>query len=182
MIEHVVVRRTDDACSQRHELYGTKSLYEKFDSRNVDVRRHGHDRNASINRFIRGNRKNTTNQIDKWHVSVSTEKGMKKIASGAMCRERKTWSSQLADKVHPEKIHANYAVKNECDGSAEKLKSSFNNIVLHYQNIHENCALVFRCKMDSNYITSREILTSPVAIRLLTATIQKCDVYKHAEN
>ena len=181
VIEHVVVRREDDPCSQRHEMYGTKVMYEKFDTQDIKIRRHGHDRNASVNKFVREKRTNTTNQNDTWHVSVSIEKEMKKISSGAMCREGKTWSSQLTDKVHPVKTHVNYAMRN-CEGSAEKLRSSLDNIVPHFQNIHENCDPSSRCKTDPNYKASREILTSPVAIRLLRETIQKCDVYRNAQN
>ena len=97
---------------------------------------------------------------------------MKKISSGVMCREGKTWSSQLTDKVHPVKTHVNYAMRN-CEGSAVKLRSSLDNIASHYQNIHENCDDSSRCRTDPNYKASREILTSPVAIRLLRETIQK---------
>ena len=137
--EHVVVRREDESRSERHEMYGTKVLYEKFDSENDNVRRHGHDRNAIVNKCIREKRTSTTNQNDTWHVYVSIEKEMKKVASGAMCREGKTCgSSQLTDKIHPVKTHVNYAMRN-CEGSATKLTSSLDNIVLHYQNKHENC-------------------------------------------
>ena len=139
MIGHVVVRREDDSCSQRLELYGTNVLYEKFDNQNVNVRRHGYDRNASVNKFIREQRKETSNRNDTWHVSVSIEMGIKKVASGTMCREGKTWSSQLVDKGHPVETHVNWAMSN-CDSCATKLKSSLDNIVLHYQNIHEICA------------------------------------------
>ena len=181
VIEHVVVRREDDSCSQRHEMYGTKVMYDNFDNQNIKIRRHGHDRNASVNKFVREKRTNTTNQNDTWHVSVSIEKEMKKVSSGAMCREGKTWSSQLSDKIHPVKTHVNYAMRN-CEGSANKLKTSLDNIVSHYQNNHENCDTSSRCRTDPNYKPSRIILTSPVAIRLLNETIQKCDVYRNAQN
>lgn len=99
VVDHIVVSRDDDTCSQRHELLGTKKLYENFDVKNVKIRRHGHDRNASINKFVREKQINTVNQNDTWHVSVSIEKEMKKIATGAKCREGKAWSSQLLDKI-----------------------------------------------------------------------------------
>ena len=106
---------------------------------------------------------------------------MKKVASGALCQEGKTWSSQLTDKIHPVKTHVNYAMRN-CEGSANKLRTSLDNIVSHYQNNHELCDPSSRCRTDPNYKPSRENLTSPVAIRLLTETIQKCDVYRNAQN
>ena len=37
--DHVVVSREDDSCPQRHELIGTKKLYENFEAKNVQVRR-----------------------------------------------------------------------------------------------------------------------------------------------
>ena len=48
-------------------------LYERFDKDNINDRRHGHDRNASVNKFIREKRKNTVNQNDTRNVSVSIE-------------------------------------------------------------------------------------------------------------
>ena len=83
VLDHIVVRREDDSCLQRHEMVGTKKLYENLDAKIVSVRRHGHDRNASVNKFIREKRTTTTNQNDTRHVSVSIEKEMKKNSSGA---------------------------------------------------------------------------------------------------
>ena len=162
-------------------MYGTKVMYDNFDNQNIMIRWHGHDRNASVNKFVLEKRTNTTNQNDTWHVSVSIEKEMKKMSSGAMCREGKTWSSQLSDKIRPVKTHVNYAMRN-CEGSANKLKTSLDKIVSHYQNNHENCDTSSHCRTDPNYKPSRIILTSPVTIRLLTETIQKCDVYRNAQN
>ena len=48
---------------------------ENFDQ-NVKVRSHGHDRNASVNKFIREDRHATVNQNDTWHISVFIEKEM----------------------------------------------------------------------------------------------------------
>lgn len=64
------VTRTDDQCAQRHEILGTRRLYEFFDSNipsiggPITVRLHAHDRNASINKFIREERPDTINQND----------------------------------------------------------------------------------------------------------------------
>ena len=59
-----VVSRSEDPCAQRHELLGTKALYKTLDEKNVLVRRHVHDRNASVNKFVREQRKTTVNQND----------------------------------------------------------------------------------------------------------------------
>ena len=181
VLDHILVRRDDDPCSQRHEMFGTKKLYDNFDAQNVTVRRHAHDRNASVNKFVREKRSATTNQNDTWHVSVSIEKEMKKVSAGAKCREGKTWSVQLADKVQPIKTHVNYAMRN-CNGDVQTLRASLDNVVKHYMNIHTNCSKTSRCQKDSNYMPSRILLTDSVAIRLLTDVIKACDVYKHAEN
>lgn len=63
--EHVT--RTDDQCTQRHELLGTRRLYYYFDSDipsvggPVRVHIHAHDRNSSVNKFIRDERPDTLN-------------------------------------------------------------------------------------------------------------------------
>lgn len=176
-----VVSRTDDTCSQRHELIGTKAIYNHLNEMNVSVRRHGHDNNASINKYIRENHTDTENQNDTWHVSVSIEKKMKSISSGAKCREGKTWSIQLSDKVGPVKTHVQYAMKN-CNGDKDKLVSMLDNIVQHYENKHENCNSSSRCKQDKNYIPGRQIITDSFAKHLLSSTIQFFDVYKKPQN
>lgn len=181
VIENKVVTRKDDPCTQRHELIGTKSIYASLDANNVQVRRHAHDRNASINKFIREQRKSTINQNDTWHVSVSIEKQLKKISAGAKCREGKTWSVQLSDKVGPVKTHVQYSMRN-CEGNKTKLISMLDNIVLHYENKHDNCPSSSRCHTDSNYVPSRQLLTDPFARQLLASTIKSFDVYKHPEN
>lgn len=181
VIDHVTVSREDDPCAQRHELNGTKRIYEKFETKGIKVRRHGHDRNASINKYVRVEQPNTVNQNDTWHVSVSIEKELKKISSGAKCREGKTWSQQLVDKVKPVKTHFQYAMRN-CNGDADVLQKNLLNIVDHYKNIHDSCSSDSRCKVDRNYIPSREILTESVAISLLTQMIMSTDVFKHPHN
>lgn len=180
VLDHEVIRREDDSCSQRHELHGTKRIYENFDTKGVHVRRHGHDRNASVNKFVREQRKSTVNQNDTWHVSVSVEKELKKISSGAKCREGKTWSVQLADKVQPVKTHIQFAMRS-CNGDASKLRSNIENIVDHYQNKHSNCDMNSRCRKDSNYIPSRVILTDSNAVNLLSNALRSTDVYRHPE-
>ena len=46
------VTRSDEPISQRHELIGVKNMYKDFDSQNVKVRIHGHDRNSSVNKYL----------------------------------------------------------------------------------------------------------------------------------
>ena len=46
------VSKKDDPCLQRHEPLGVKNIYKVFDIKNVKVRLHGHDRNASVNKYL----------------------------------------------------------------------------------------------------------------------------------
>ena len=181
VIENKVVNRTDDPCAQRHELIGTKSIYRSFDGKKLKVRRHVHDRNASINKFVREKQIQTINQNDTWHVSVSIKKQMKNISSGAKCRHNKTWSNQLYDKVGSVKTHVHYAMRN-CDGDKDKLRSMLENIVPHYENIHTHCLPNSRCMKDKNYKPSRVIITDTFAKSILLSTIKRFDVYKMAQN
>ena len=176
-----VVSRSEDPCTQRHELIGTKSIYKTFDEQNVKVRRHVHDRNASVNKFVATERKATVNQNDTWHVSVSIGKQMKKISNGAKCREGKTWSLQLVDKVGPVKTHVQYALR-YCEGDKAKLIEMLDNVVPHYENKHGNCLPNSRCNTDPNYQPSRIMLTDSFAKQLLSTTIKSFDVYKHPDS
>ena len=181
VIDNKVVSRGDDPCAQRHELIGTKTVYNSLQDKGVNVRRHVHDRNASINKYVREQQSSTTNQNDTWHVSVSVGKQLKAISAGAKCREGKTWSVQLADKVGPVKTHVQYAMRN-CSGDKQKLVSMLENVVAHYENKHDNCLSSSRCKQDTNYIPSRQIITNSAAKQLLLSAIHSFDVYKHPEN
>ena len=46
------VTKKDAPYSQRHEIIGVKNIYKEFESKNVKVRLHGHDRNASVNKYL----------------------------------------------------------------------------------------------------------------------------------
>jgi hypothetical protein len=67
-------------------------------------------------------------------VIQSITTALKEVASGTASSERKIWSFQLSDKVEPVSTHIHWAIRN-CNGDAEKLKSSLLNIVDHYKNI-----------------------------------------------
>ena len=67
-----------------------------------------------------------------------------------------------------------------CDGDADKLKTSFPNVMDHYKNIHDNCHPSSRCKLDPNYEPSKVILTSSTAETLLKNTITRTSIYKEA--
>jgi hypothetical protein len=46
VLAHAQVTKQDERSSQKHEVFGTKKLYECFQQKGVRVVRHGHDRNA----------------------------------------------------------------------------------------------------------------------------------------
>ena len=70
VMKDIHLTKDDDKCSQRHELLGTKSLYDYFDSRlpfisgPVNVRAHAHDRNSSVNKYLREEHPEIMNQND----------------------------------------------------------------------------------------------------------------------
>ena len=51
VVAYDVVTSVDDVCTQRHELLGTKRIYEKLDQQGVVVSKHAHDNNAFISKL-----------------------------------------------------------------------------------------------------------------------------------
>ena len=94
------VTREDDPVSQRHELIGAKQIYEQFNSKGINVDVHGHDRNASVNKYIREEHPLVSNANDTWHAAKGIAKEMKKITSGPKKYEGINWHSQLSDRQH----------------------------------------------------------------------------------
>ena len=176
--EHVT--KTMDPVSQRHERLGTEKIYNYLHDKDVTVNVHCHDRNLSINKFIRENTE-ATNQNDTWHCVKSVKTALKKISSGTKCTEGKSWSFQLSDKVEPVSTHIHWAIQN-CNQDKEKLKKSLSNIVDHYKNIHHDCHETSRCKLDPKYEPSRIVITSPVAEKLLLNVILNSTIYKSADD
>lgn len=107
--EHVT--REDDAITKRHELLGTRRLYDYFDSYipsicgPVRISIHAHDRNASLNKFIREECLETLNQNDTWHTAKSVEKEISKVGKDSKKNYGVTWHEQLSDKVHSIRKH-----------------------------------------------------------------------------
>ena len=183
--EHVT--REDDAITQRHELLGTRRLYDYFDSDissiggPVRINIHAHDRNASLNKFIREERPKTINQNDTWHAAKSVEKEISKVGKGSRKNHGVTWHEQLSDKVHSIRTHVQFAIRN-CDHDADILREKVDNIVYHYKNIHDRCSAESRCRVDGNYEPSKLILTSPVAEKLLMDALHQTVVYKSPQD
>lgn len=138
------VTKSDDVISQRHEKLGTVKIYQHLKDQEVNIGVHAHDRNLSINKFIR-EECDSESQNDTWHAVKSMKAALKKISSGPAYLDGKTWSSQLDDKVEPISTHFHWAIRN-CDEDPEKMKSLLLNIVEHYKNNHQACHGSSRCK------------------------------------
>lgn len=82
------VTRTDERISQRHELVGVKNMYKTFDSENIQIRIHGHDRNSSVNKYLAQEQPHVRNANDTWHATKGIAKIIKIITSGAKKQQR----------------------------------------------------------------------------------------------
>lgn len=180
-----VVTKDDDSVSQRHELLGTQRLYNYFeaaqDGDGVKIKVHAHDRNASVNKYIKKNHKDTTNQNDTWHVTKSFEKAIKPVTGGPASTNGKTWHEELFDKLQSARTHAHWAMRN-CQGDAMQLRKYLRNMVQHYKNIHDDCHETSRCHVDSNYLPSKVIIQSPEAEKIFLKAIMNTAIYKDAES
>ena len=117
VLKDIHVTKDEDPCTQRHELLGTKKVYEYFDSNlpfisgPVNVHAHAHDRNGSVNKFIRDDRVEVINQNDTWHAGKSVEMAINKIARGPKKSHGKTWHEEITDKVLSVRTHVQYAIR-----------------------------------------------------------------------
>ena len=179
VVSYQHITKETDHCSQRHEIAGTRLIYEEMDRLQINVKAHVHDRNASISKFIVENRPNTYDACDTWHAAKEVKKETSKIVKGARKNIGVTWHPQLADKASGIKTHSFWAIKN-CGGDEVELRRILDNTVEHYCGNHLGCHQTSRCRQHG-YIPSREIVTDPDAQRLLRQCIQKLIVYKKPE-
>ena len=70
----------------RHERIGTETIYEHLAETDVSVKIHAHDRNLSINKFIKDTHF-TTNQNDLWHAV----KAITNVSKGSKYSHGITW-------------------------------------------------------------------------------------------
>ncbi|CAC5406120.1 unnamed protein product [Mytilus coruscus] len=175
------ISEVDCTSAQKHELIGTERIYEYFknlrDEYEVKIRVHCHDRNTSVNKFIRINRIDTESTNDTWHATKNIAKEIKTICSGPRYKEGQTWHPELSDKAASIKTHLYWAMKN-CNKDPVKLKLSLLNIVEHYKNNHEHCSKSSSCKTDSNYEPTKYLIKDPKAEMLLGRALMNTQVYK----
>lgn len=106
---------------------------------------------------------------------------MAKVCRRGMRRlEGVDWHPELTDKGAGVKTHTYWAMKN-CEGCPQRFKGYLDNIVPHYQNVHNNCSQESRCHTDPQYVPSRLIIRSQQAANILQNAIESLYMYKHPE-
>ena len=181
IMHHQHVTKADHPVTQNHERLGTELVYEHFAANGIPIAIHAHDRNMSINKYVREQQPNTINQNDRWHAIKAVKKRMTEVASGPAYKRGVTWDPELDDKIEAVGNHFYWAVDN-CQGDCIVLKSYLNNIQDHYRNHHERCHPTSRCRRDPNYEPKRKVLSSASAIKLLDSVVKSSVIYKHPED
>jgi hypothetical protein len=94
----VHVTKVDDPVSQRHEIIGTRKIYDDLENRDISVNIHTHDRNMAINKFVREQEHEfTCNQNYLWNGIKSLKKALTITSSGPRYKEgtRGQWATSL---------------------------------------------------------------------------------------
>ena len=177
IVGYVHVTKEEERSSQRHELYGTKKLYENFQRRQVNVGVHSHDRNSSVSTFLSTDHPGVTDSYDTWHGTKEVRRSISKVTKGAQKNIGRTWHPELRDKLAGVKTHVYWSMRN-CNGNAQQLRGSLDNIVNHYKNDHRNCHATSGCQRNG-YVPSRDIIVNQSAENLLTNAIRSLYIYKH---
>ncbi|XP_070556938.1 uncharacterized protein [Ptychodera flava] len=194
-IHKEVITKEDDSCTQRHEMVGMRKFYNWADEKGVPIIVHGHDNNASVNKFLREERPDTVSSNDTWHVTKAVGKEMKKISMGSNRNQNVTWHPQLSDKGSGIKTHCYWSMKRakqylQVNGNtpevraeaSRQLRQDLDNVVAHYQDNHTYCDQSSRCRRQENYQPSYRAIRSPTAAEMLRKALQKSAIYKHPEN
>ena len=136
----------------------------------------------SVNKFIRERDHGfICNQNDTWHGVKSVKNALATISSGPKYKKGSSWFEDLHDKVEPVATHFHWAIRN-CEGDADKLRRSLDNMVEHYKNNHSDCHPTSRYKVDPNYEPSRVVIDNPKAEFALRNAIRNSSIYKFPED
>jgi len=114
--EHVT--KAEDPVSQRHENLGTMNIYTYFDSQNISIDVHTHDRNLSINKYVRETGYTKPKRCLACHKV--TKQNLTNISKETHAMEGKTWSEEILDKVEPIATHFHWAI-HHCNKDPTKL-------------------------------------------------------------
>ncbi len=93
------ITKEDERSSQKHELCGTKKLYDNFRERNIKIKIHVHDRNSSVSRYLADEQPECMDAYDTWHGSKEVKRGAAKITKGTKKTQNIIWHAQLAEKA-----------------------------------------------------------------------------------
>ena len=104
-------------------------------------------------------------------LAKSVAKTMRTLAHGTKKSCGKTWHPELGDKVANVKNHIYWAMDN-CEGDEKKLQQLLDTIVPHFCHQHEQCDAESPCR-EPGYIPNYDIITDPIAIKLLTDFINR---------
>lgn len=174
------ISKRDEVCSQKHEIVGTKQIYEHLDEQGCTVDKHAHDNNSSITAFVRDERPDTENAKETWHATKNIAKKAQKLTKGKQAFKYKTWHPELADKASSIKTHIYWAMKT-CGGNPKVLRDNIDNAVEHYKNNHGKCHHTARCHTDApNYEPSKCLITCPKAEKILLDFLHSLPMYKEA--
>ena len=126
------VTKSDDPCTQRHEVIGVQRFYQYFEDQGIPIKCHAHDNNASVSKYLREEQPDTENAKDTWHATKGVSRDAKKICAGPAYQEGKVWHRELADKAASLKTGLYFCMKN-CGGDADKLRRTIDSIVFPLQ-------------------------------------------------
>lgn len=180
VLGHFHITKSEDPCTQRHEKLGVINFYDYMEGKDIPVRVHTHDRNMSINAYIRS-LNGPVNQNDRWHGIKNLKKSLETISRGRKRDHGRTWHQQLEDKVEPVATHAHWAIEH-CGGDPNWLQEKLLSVVDHYTDDHSKCSQAARCRTDPKYEPSRILLTNPKAQDLLCAAIRKSTLFSSAND
>ena len=93
LVVYNVVTPKDDPLAERHELLGTKKIYQELTEKGITIRRHAHDNNSSITKYVREVKIQTENQLDNWHALKQLKKALKVIITGP---KKVSWSEMAS--------------------------------------------------------------------------------------
>lgn len=173
------ITHQDDPIAQRHEKIGTERIYDTLRPQ-VQIRRHCHDSNNQITKYVREKQPDVQNTLDNWHGLKSLEKNISEASHGPKKFHGVKWHKELSDKVKGIRTHCIYALRN-CENNPDRLRELLLIPVTHYQDNHQHCLPHSRCRSDDNYELSKIELTDGSGINILRNAITSARLYKQAD-
>ena len=155
-------------------------MYEHFDDTRIVIKRHVHDDNRSVSKYVETERPDTENAIDIWHETSKIPSKFRTISSGPKYKHGKTWHTELHDKGAFVKKHINFSLRH-CNADEEKLCNMLDNMLNHFKNIHDDCEPVSKCRTEEGYEPHLQRITSRKAEELFVKFMHSLNVYKRPD-